>query len=303
MDIERIVHELSHYERLPVEAIRAAATDRAAMVSRFKQAFAAYIDGTDQSDEAADLLILAFHLLGEWRETTAYRTLTEFLRLPTRDVERVLGDATTETSHRVMAAVFDGDPQPLYDVILDPATDEFVRSRMFGALAIVTLRGEMPREEMARFLRASFTDLKPQQNCFVWDGWQGAISLLGLEEFKPLAKEAFDRGSIDPQDLKFKDFEEDLAWALRHPDQPHRYFDSEYMIWNDTIGGLSRWYGFSEKYFTDKEHRAADEERRASEAIGPTWAGEPAVNIYKNVGRNDPCPCGSGKKYKKCCLN
>jgi hypothetical protein len=21
-----------------------------------------------------------------------------------------------------------------------------------------------------------------------------------------------------------------------------------------------------------------------------------------NTGRNDPCPCGSGKKYKKCCL-
>ena len=21
-----------------------------------------------------------------------------------------------------------------------------------------------------------------------------------------------------------------------------------------------------------------------------------------NVGRNDPCPCGSGKKYKQCCL-
>ena len=22
---------------------------------------------------------------------------------------------------------------------------------------------------------------------------------------------------------------------------------------------------------------------------------------FANVGRNDPCPCGSGKKYKKCC--
>ncbi len=21
------------------------------------------------------------------------------------------------------------------------------------------------------------------------------------------------------------------------------------------------------------------------------------------VGRNDPCPCGSGKKYKQCCMN
>jgi len=26
------------------------------------------------------------------------------------------------------------------------------------------------------------------------------------------------------------------------------------------------------------------------------------VRVEK-VGRNDPCPCGSGKKYKKCCLN
>ena len=28
---------------------------------------------------------------------------------------------------------------------------------------------------------------------------------------------------------------------------------------------------------------------------------EPTVR--QKVGRNDPCPCGSGKKFKKCCLN
>ena len=28
---------------------------------------------------------------------------------------------------------------------------------------------------------------------------------------------------------------------------------------------------------------------------------EPYVNPYKDIGRNDPCPCGSGKKFKKCC--
>lgn len=28
----------------------------------------------------------------------------------------------------------------------------------------------------------------------------------------------------------------------------------------------------------------------------------PYVNPQKNVGRNDPCPCGSGKKFKKCCV-
>jgi len=24
--------------------------------------------------------------------------------------------------------------------------------------------------------------------------------------------------------------------------------------------------------------------------------------LYRNLGRNDKCPCGSGKKFKKCCM-
>jgi len=28
---------------------------------------------------------------------------------------------------------------------------------------------------------------------------------------------------------------------------------------------------------------------------------KPIRNEAAKVGRNDPCPCGSGKKYKKCC--
>lgn len=34
----------------------------------------------------------------------------------------------------------------------------------------------------------------------------------------------------------------------------------------------------------------------------PPASGMFAHNPYKNVGRNAPCPCGSGKKFKKCCL-
>ena len=29
---------------------------------------------------------------------------------------------------------------------------------------------------------------------------------------------------------------------------------------------------------------------------------QPIVNEEPKIGRNDPCPCGSKKKYKKCCL-
>ncbi len=38
--------------------------------------------------------------------------------------------------------------------------------------------------------------------------------------------------------------------------------------------------------------------------IGPDdFSADTVTNPFKNVGRNDPCPCGSGKKFKKCCLH
>ncbi len=32
------------------------------------------------------------------------------------------------------------------------------------------------------------------------------------------------------------------------------------------------------------------------------WDEAPPRQVSEKVGRNDPCPCGSGKKYKKCCM-
>jgi preprotein translocase subunit SecA len=48
-------------------------------------------------------------------------------------------------------------------------------------------------------------------------------------------------------------------------------------------------------------------ERKQVAKITGTSGGEapakPKTVVRKNkkIGRNDPCPCGSGKKYKKCC--
>lgn len=29
----------------------------------------------------------------------------------------------------------------------------------------------------------------------------------------------------------------------------------------------------------------------------------PLVRVHEKIGRNELCPCGSGKKYKHCCLH
>ena len=48
------------------------------------------------------------------------------------------------------------------------------------------------------------------------------------------------------------------------------------------------------KNFIHSQYTPLSKEKKQSPAA-------PAVPATKKVGRNEPCPCGSGKKYKKCC--
>ena len=65
-------------------------------------------------------------------------------------------------------------------------------------------------------------------------------------------------------------------------------------IWEDTVGFL---------YHVENPEKI--QRKRVAEPISTNIDGQnnskTVVNKDKKVGRNDPCPCGSGKKYKKCC--
>jgi hypothetical protein len=294
MDAAQILDRLVFQKPLPVEALRDASADRTSAAPIFVHAVEQYVSlGGDRS--AKDSLFFVFHLLGEWREKSAYRPLARLMRCPRDDLDEIFGDVITETTHRVMAAVFDGDPGPLYDVILEPKADEYIRSRMLEVIAMVTQRGEMPRGEAVRFLRACYSELVPQDECWVWQGWQSAISLLGVVELKPLVEQAFARGFISPGWLGFHHFEEDLQQAIDDLAALPQRSDGEFSLFGDTIEELSTWHCFRPKEPEPKEH----EEIRRGTVL---WRAGTAVNPHKKLGRNDPCPCGSGRKFKKCCL-
>lgn len=293
MDPGAILHELTQAEGLPREALTAASEQRVEMLPIFLGEIEGYLALEPGERAKPTPLFFIFHLLGEWREKSAYRPLARFLRCPTHELDVILGDAITSTAHRVMAAIFDGDPEPLYEIILDCEADQFIRSRMCETLAMVTLRGDLDRAIAGRFLRDAFMELRPQAESFVWFGWQSAIAMLGLSELKVLVKRACDRGFIDPQTLRFEHFEKDLRRAMKGPDELERPDDDEFSLFGNTVKELSAWYGFSEKYRADRERAAIELDDLVD---------QPYQNPFRGVGRNDPCPCGSGKKFKNCCL-
>jgi Protein of unknown function (DUF1186)/SEC-C motif len=287
----QVIEELGVPGRLPVEAIRAAQADRETIAPIFLRTIDDFLSSEGPADP--DALFFIFHLLGEWRDKSAYRSLAAFLRLPRDVLDAILGDCITETTHRVMAAVFDGDPDPLYEIIRDPEADEFVRAKMCQTIAMVTRHGDLPREATAAFLHDCFSQLEPRKDCYVWSGWVDAVAWLGLAELKPLVQQAFLRGSIDPTWLAFKDFEEDLQYTVDHPEAEPLHADGNPTLFGETCAEMSGWACFKPKAL-----------RNETSAWRPLDSlGTPHRESLRKIGRNDPCPCGSGKKFKKCCLN
>jgi len=294
MDPMQVIEELGVPGRLPVEAIRAAQANRAAMVPAFLRTIDDFLELKAPADPNA--LFFIFHLLGEWREKSAYWPLAVFLQLPGDVLETILGDAITETSHRVMAAVFDGDPEPLYQIIRDPEADEYVRAKMCQTIAMLTRRGELPREATAAFLSDCFSQLEPQEYCYVWSGWADAISWLGLTGLKPLVQQGFQRRSIDPSWISFRNFEDALRFAIAHPDAAPLYPGGKFTPFGDTVAELAGWFDSEPEAVRGETVTGGLLEYLESRAT-------PHHEPLRHVGRNDPCPCGSGKKFKKCCLN
>jgi preprotein translocase subunit SecA len=68
------------------------------------------------------------------------------------------------------------------------------------------------------------------------------------------------------------------------------------------IGVREQIIGMILKVQLGEEEEAAPKTKITSYGAPAKGAGPAPVKAALTVGRNDPCPCGSGKKYKKCCL-
>lgn len=62
---------------------------------------------------------------------------------------------------------------------------------------------------------------------------------------------------------------------------------------------------FSLRRKKEKIHVPEPPEKSSQDAASSEAPSEQAASAPRSpkVGRNEPCPCGSGKKFKKCCLS
>lgn len=297
MNPAEILRELARYDIFPKAAMTAAREQRDVMAPVFVEVVERLgtQDRLEMDEGEITALIPIFHLLGEFQEQRAYRPLLQLLRQPTDTLDYLLGDAVTETSFRVVAGAFDGDLQPLFDFIEDAAADVFARSSMMDALVLIALRHPEKRDVIEGYFR-DFRRRCKEEDADLLIAWMEALADMGLSDMAPEIRAAFDAGLIPNDYCVADDVLGDLdATAVSGKFATNPRYQSGLI--SDAVDELSKWHGYSDAYLAKQKRQAA---RSASRAM--PWA-ETFAHETPPTGRNDPCPCGSGKKFKKCCLH
>ena len=279
-------------EAIPVDAIRWALDHWALAGPRFVEKILAFLEGRDRRTHNEDAMFFAIHCAAERRETALFKPLCEWLADPDSGPEDTLGDAVTETLPAVLTATFDGDLEPLRRLIEAGDADEYARTSGVYAFAYLARAGAMEDNALRAYWRRLERTLSPRGPSEVWSAWAATSAWLGYGDHWPLIEELHGDGRLESYDIDREYFDELLAQARSTPDGLAVFIAQAVAPFEDTVGTFERWAA------------EAGEDREVPDGDGEEFAPlQPYANPFRDVGRNDPCPCGSGKKFKKCHLD
>lgn len=279
----------SEEEGLPWPAIQFARENWETAGPALLDVLNAFVGKQDCSGRAHDILFFALPLMMEKREAKAFAPLARLAR-DADPLFDILGEGVEPLMHRIFAGVFDGDVDRLWSIIESPHGDSMVRGAALQAYAWLLFSKVAPMEEAeARFARA-FETMEPRGPDPVWVELASTAATLNLMGIVPLMRAACRKGFIPARVIRMKELEDSFAIGrsdfFRH--------SLEYVRDN---GPQDDSFTQMEDWFAPGEGEGEDE----APAPGEHEFGTPVVNPTRMIGRNDPCPCGSGKKFKKCC--
>jgi hypothetical protein len=224
-------------------------------------------------------LTFATYLLAQFRETRAFKPLCDTLGHQAEITDELWGDTLTQDMGCILASLYDGDDAPLRDLMRNREANEFVRGDAVPKAYMCLLKVEkISRAELEAYSEELLSTGLEREPSFAWDGWTALCSDLGFARLVPLIKKAFEDDLCDPF---FYGLDNMLRSAESGGDEACM---RDMSLINDTIEETCWWHCWSEPE-TPKSH--------------PAMLFEPRTE--PKIGRNHPCPCASGKKYKKCC--
>jgi hypothetical protein len=277
---------------LPREALREAMAQQEAITSDLLRVLADAAKDPEPliyDDGQSMLLLYALYLLAQFREKQAYPFIVELCSTSGDILEDVLGDVITEDLGRILASVCWGDITLIQSLVENPEIDEYVRGAAMCALTVLVGVGELSRDALMSYFQELFRTL-PRDSDHIWDVLVSSSLDIYPEEVMDEIRQAFAEDLVDTLyvDLEFVEYILD-----RGKEQVLEDLRTQSRLITDVVAEMEPWATY------DRHEQPILNDIKP---LAPIWReSAPPMRSTPKVGRNEPCPCGSGKKFKHCC--
>ncbi|MDP8221677.1 MAG: DUF1186 domain-containing protein [Candidatus Stygibacter frigidus] len=304
---KEIIKDLEYFRGFyPAEALAKAAENKDIIIPELLK----ILDWTSENpreDEDVDFIgpVFACYLLGQFEEKSAFTTIIRFIKSGSYSHEAFF-EFTFLSLGEILASCYNGDHNLLTENILNKEVDEIARSAFLDCLVIIYNYNEIGKIEYFKILKKLFDNLEKDVET-LWHTLIEACEITQATELYPEVELVYKEKLIDDY---FHPLEETRSMIFRKDEQtPDLELVNKFKI---EINSTDWWKRVEmeepeEKYLSYLDTMKDYDKSRSDDIVKnqifyDTYQNmQPYVRTGKKIGRNDPCPCGSGKKYKKCC--
>lgn len=242
--------------------------------------------------------IYAFYLLAQFRVKEFYPIFTDILKLPNEVLDELLGGFITEGVGQVLATICDDEIRPIKELIENGELDEYVRGQAVVSLVILVCNNRLRREDVLEYYRSLLKEGMADPSPYLMAEIICCCDSLYPDELYEDIKQTYENNLVESWIINLKDIDRTLSRSKEAVLTSSANYGRFKMVEN-TIEELENWACF----YKDRAQRGKsglNKIKSLSKMNKFRSTNQPIVNQVK-IGRNDPCSCGSGKKYKKCC--
>ena len=287
--VQKAIEQITYRSRIfPEEPFRIISENRELAIPKLRAAVEKAVREGEDLDEEYQMHFYALHLLAQFQARECFPQIMELVSLPEDTLDYLIGDAVTASLSDILYNTYNGDLELLKRTVDNPEVDDYVRSGILRVMGQLYLDGSLEKKDFQEYIRQIVYG-KEEIGAYIYTGLASVICECHFADMLPELRRLYDDMRIEEDVIG--GYDSCIDWMFQYKEEA---FCRSPIRAADMLRG---WAMFEQP--AHEKGSGKDLEKVLCAAAAQQNRPVPKVKI----GRNDPCPCGSGKKYKQCCLN
>ncbi len=308
MTVQEIIKKIEyHIDVFPIDGLQELVRRKDESTPILLDVLKRTVENADKylEDDRVDY-VYAIFLLAQFQVEEAFSLYIQLIKI-LQNHEDISDEYFFEEQSVILASLSVNKPDLLKSIIKQNDIEDEIKILALEALTNLALNEFITREEVLEFFKTLLNNEVYQNNKEIITNIVSYSNDLYPVEIMEDIRKVYERNLVNDRFIDIEFLEDTLS--LKKEDALNKFKGyGQYYLIDDAIIELNTIFDFNmfsvdnpiDNLFSNYDFEEDNYDEDDDDYEYKPIINEPIVKGFK-TGRNDPCPCGSGKKYKKCC--